>query len=174
MGFPFSILSPNLGNKWSSWSYYSCALACFCRLHISSLPQRNIITPISILHYLRCLCDLRAVGGALWLYFLTEFISLCLFHSASMSNLPVIPRVSFTCHFCIPVPYNKKDIFFVLVLEGLVFIELFNCASSAYCQDLDCCIIEWLSLETIYIILSCFETASGTISDFFCNDECFK
>ena len=36
-------------------------------------------------------------------------------------NLPVTPRIS-TSYFCIPIPYDEKDIFFfaVLVLEGLV------------------------------------------------------
>ena len=36
-------------------------------------------------------------------------------------NLPVYSRYLLTSCFCIPVPYNEKDIFFgVLVLEGLV------------------------------------------------------
>ena len=36
-------------------------------------------------------------------------------------NLPVTPGYFLTSYFCIPVPYNEKDIFFgVLVLEGLV------------------------------------------------------
>ena len=48
-------------------------------------------------------------------------ISLC---PASFSiprpNLPVTPGF-LTSYFCIPVPYNEKDIFFwVLVLKGLV------------------------------------------------------
>ena len=33
----------------------------------------------------------------------------------------------FTSYFCIPIPYDEKDIFWEVVLEGLVgFIELFN------------------------------------------------
>ena len=40
-------------------------------------------------------------------------------------NLPVMPGIYLlTSYFCIPIPYNEKDIFFlVLVLEGLVGLQ---------------------------------------------------
>ena len=42
----------------------------------------------------------------------------------SRPNLLVTPGVFLTSYFCIPVPYNEKDIFFgVLFLEGLVALH---------------------------------------------------
>ena len=65
--------------------------------------------------------------------------------------LPVTPGVS--SYFCIPVPYNEKDIFwgcqFQKVLQ--VFIEPFNFSffSVTGCgKDLDNCDTEWFALET--------------------------
>ena len=52
-------------------------------------------------------------------------------------------------YFCIPVPYNEKDIF--LVLKGLIFfIESFNFSFFSITDwdiDLDHCDIEWFALE---------------------------
>ena len=58
-----------------------------------------------------------------------------------------------TSHFCIPVPYDEKDIFFgVLVLEGLVSLHQTNqfCffGISGWGIDLDYCDSEWFALET--------------------------
>ena len=54
-----------------------------------------------------------------------------------------------TSYFCIPVPYNEKDIF--LVLKGLtLFIESFNFSFLSITDqgiDLDYCDIEWFALE---------------------------
>ena len=59
------------------------------------------------------------------------------------------PKAKFSCYcrylltsyFCIPVPYNEKDIFCgVLILEGPVGI-------SGWGINLDCCDIEWFALE---------------------------
>ena len=49
-------------------------------------------------------------------------ISLCLASfRIPRPNLPVTPRCLLTSCFCIPVPYNEKDIlFWVLVLKGLI------------------------------------------------------
>ena len=57
-----------------------------------------------------------------------------------------------TSYFCIPVPYNEKDIFWgVLVLEGLVGLhrtsqlQQFNITGRGI--DFDYCGIEWFALE---------------------------
>ena len=77
-----------------------------------------------------------------------------------------------TSYFCIPVPYDEKDIFFwVLVLKGLeAFIEPFNVSffsTTGQGIDLDYCDTECFALET-EIILSFFEIASKfCISDSF-------
>ena len=56
------------------------------------------------------------------------------------------PRQLLTSYFCIPVPYNGRDLFLVLVLEGLVVIlELFS--TSVWGIDLDYCNIEWFALQ---------------------------
>ena len=58
-----------------------------------------------------------------------------------------------TSYFCIPVPYNEKDIFFgVLVLNSLVgLIEPFNFSFFSVTDwgiGLDYRVIEWFALET--------------------------
>ena len=63
-----------------------------------------------------------------------------------------------TSYFCIPVPYNEKDVFWgVLVLEGLIGLHravqlqlLQHCWSGI---DLDYSYIEWFALETEIIVL---------------------
>ena len=57
-----------------------------------------------------------------------------------------------TSYFCIPVPYNEKDIFLgVLVLESLVgLIKLFNFSffrSISWGIDLDYSDLEWFALD---------------------------
>ena len=69
-----------------------------------------------------------------------------------------------TYYFCIPVPYNVKDIFFgVLVLEGLVglhrTIQLQVFSITGWGIDLDYCDIEWFSLEMNRDHSVIFETA---------------
>ena len=63
------------------------------------------------------------------------------------AKLASYSRYLLTSYFCIPVPYNEKDIFLVLVLEGLVgLLEPFNFSffSISGCgTDLDYCDIEW-------------------------------
>ena len=55
-----------------------------------------------------------------------NFVSLCPASFCTLKpNMPVTPGIS-TSYFCIPVPYDEKDIFFfflVLVLEGLVSLH---------------------------------------------------
>ena len=76
-----------------------------------------------------------------------------LLHSHSKAKFACYSRCFLTSYFAIPVPYNEKDIFFlVLVLEGLVeqFIEPFSFSFfsiTGWGIDLDNCDIEWFSLE---------------------------
>ena len=61
-------------------------------------------------------------------------------------------RCYLTSYFCIPVPYNEKDIFFgVLVLKGLVglhrTIQLQFFSVTGWGIGLDYCDIEWFALE---------------------------
>ena len=61
-----------------------------------------------------------------------------------------------TSYFCIPVPYNETDIYFGLVLKGLVDLHSSSSIRStsdssvllAGALDLDYCDIEWFALET--------------------------
>ena len=78
-----------------------------------------------------------------------------------------------TSYFCIPVPYNEKNIFWgVLVLEGLVglhrTIQLSFFSVTGWGIDLDYCDIEWFALETNRDDSVVFEIASKyCISDSF-------
>ena len=48
-------------------------------------------------------------------------LAFALLHSVLQGQICLLLQVVLTSYFCIPVPYNEKDIFFgVLVLEGLV------------------------------------------------------
>ena len=48
-------------------------------------------------------------------------LAFALLHSVFQGQFACYPRCFLTSYFCIPVPYNEKDIFFgVLVLKGLV------------------------------------------------------
>ena len=78
-----------------------------------------------------------------------------------------------TSYFCIPVPYNEKDIFLeVLVLKGLVvFIEPFNFSFFSITDwgiDLDYCDIQWFVKEVNRDRSVVFEIASKyCVSDSF-------
>ena len=66
-------------------------------------------------------------------------------------NLPVTPGF-LTSYFCIPAPYNEKDIFFGCQFQKIlqVFIEPFNFSFfsiTGWGIDLDYCDIEWFALE---------------------------
>ena len=66
-------------------------------------------------------------------------------------------------YFCIPVPYNEKDIFWgVLILDGLADLHITIQLLQHDCQgiDLDYCDIDWLALETNRDHFVMFETAS--------------
>ena len=93
----------------------------------------------------------------------------------SKAKFACYSRCFLTSYFCIPVPYNEKDIFFgVLFLEGLVvFMELFNFSFFSITGrgiDLDYCGIEWFALETNRDHFVISEIASKCcISDSFVN-----
>ena len=78
-----------------------------------------------------------------------------------------------TSYFCIPVTYDEKDLFFlVLVLEGLVGLHRtvnFSFFSITRCSvDLDCCDTEGFALEMNRDHSVIFETAHKyCISDSF-------
>ena len=47
-------------------------------------------------------------------------LAIALLHSVFQGQISLFLQASLDSQFCIPVPYNEKDIFFcVLVLEGL-------------------------------------------------------
>ena len=81
-----------------------------------------------------------------------------------------------TSYFCIPVPYNEKDIFFGLVLKDL--ISLHRTVQLQLLQHywlghrLDYCDIEWFALETNRDHFVVFEIASKyCISDSFVDHD---
>ena len=82
-----------------------------------------------------------------------------------------------TSYFCIPVPYNEKDIFLgVLVLKGLVGLHRTVQLQLLQCYwlgiDLDYHDIEWFALETNRDHSVVFETASKyCISDSFVDHD---
>ena len=81
-------------------------------------------------------------------------LAFALLHHVFQDQFACYPRCFLTSYFCIPVPYNEKDIFVgLLVLEGLVgfhgIIQLQFSFFSITGQgiDLDYCDTEWFALE---------------------------
>ena len=83
-------------------------------------------------------------------------LAFALLHFYSKAKLVCYSRYLLTSYFCIPVPYNEKDIFFwVLVLKGLV--GLYRTIQLQLLQhswllnpsgiDLDYCDTEWFAVE---------------------------
>ena len=111
---------------WTTVSFQSC----FCWLYRASpsLAAKNIINLISVLTIWWCPC----VESSLVLLeervcydqciFLAKlYYSLTCFIPYSKAKFGCYSRCFLTFYFCIPFPYNEKDIFFcVLVLEYLV------------------------------------------------------
>ena len=89
-------------------------------------------------------------------------LAFILLHSVFQGQICLLPRCLLTSYFCIPVPYNEKDIF--LVLKGLIFfIESFNFSFFSITDqgiNLDYCDTEWFALETNRDHSGVFETAS--------------
>ena len=79
-------------------------------------------------------------------------LAFALLHFILKVKLACYSRYLLTSYFCIPIPYDEKDIFFwVLVLEGLVGLHrtinfsFFDINDSGI--DLDYCDAEWFVLE---------------------------
>ena len=130
-GFPYFLqFNSEFGNKefmiWATVSFWSC----FCWLYrvSPSLAAKNIISLILVLTMWWCPCVESS------LVFLEEGVCYdqCVLLAKLYEPLPcfiLYSKTKFVCYsrcfltsyFCIPVPYNEKDVFFgVLVLEGLV------------------------------------------------------
>ena len=116
-------------------------------------------------------------GCLLWLvHFIGKtLLALPCFISYSKAKFSCYSKCFLTSYFCIPVPYNEKDIFWeVLVLKGPVglhrTIQLQLLRLSGWGIDLDYCDIEWFALETNRDHSVVFEIASKyCISDSFVN-----
>ena len=128
-------LSLNLAVRFMIWATVS-SQCCFYWLYraLPSLAAKSIISLISVLTIWWCPC----VESSLVL--LEEGVCWPM-HSLGRTLLAFAPRLilyskaKFACYsrcfltsyFCIPVPYNEKDIFFwVLVLKGLVGLHRTN------------------------------------------------
>ena len=91
----------------------------------------------------------------------------------SKAKFACYSRCFLTSYFCIPVPYNEKDIFFGFQFSKVlqVFTELFNFSFfsvTGWGIGLDYCDIEWFALETNRDHSVIFEIASKyCISDSF-------
>ena len=106
-------------------------------------------------------------------------LAFALLHFVLQGQTCCYSRYLLTSYFCIPVPYDEKDIFFVLVLEGLVgphrIIQLQFLRISGWGIDLDYCDVQWFALETnpdhsvVFAIASKFN-----ISDSFIDYEARK
>ena len=103
--------------------------SCFCWLYRASpsLASKNIINLISVLTIWWCPC---VESSLVFLeecvcyepcILLAKLLACALLHSVFQGQISFYPRCFLPSYFCIPVPYNEKDIFYwVLVLKGLV------------------------------------------------------
>ena len=70
----------------------------------------------------------------------------------SKAKLACYSRHLLTSYFCIPTPYVEKDLFLVLVLEGLVglhgTVNFIFSGISGWDIELDYCDVECFALET--------------------------
>ena len=88
-----------------------------------------------------------------WQNSLLRELALALLHFVlrGQTCLSLTPGYLLTSFFCILVPYDEKDRFSMLVLEGGVGIEPFNFSFFSIIGwriDLNYCDIEWFALET--------------------------
>ena len=119
--------------NWATVSFWSC----FCWLYrvSPSLAAKNIINLISVLITWWC----PRVESSLVLLEEGVCFDQCILLAKLCYPLPcfiLYSKAKFACYsrylltscFCIPVPYNEKDLFWVLVLEGLVWWSRRTCA----------------------------------------------
>ena len=143
---------------------------CFCWLYITSpsLTAKNIISLISVLTIWWCPC----VESSLVLLeedvcydqcvLLANSVSLCpMSFCTPRPNLPVTPGISWLSTFCIPIPYNEEDIFFlcVLVLEGLVGLH----------RTVQCQLLQYYWLGHRFGLLWYWMVCSGNEHRLFCH-----
>ena len=135
--------------------------SCFCLQYraSASLAAKNIINLILVLTIWWCPCVesslvLLEIGVCydqcvLLAKLLLAFAQL---HFIFQGQTPLVLQVLLPSYFCIPVPYDKKDIFFlVLPLGGVVSlhrtIQLELSTNSSWGIDLHYCDSEWFALE---------------------------
>ena len=164
----------------SSWS-------CFCWLYrvFPPLAAKNIINLISVLAICWCSCvvfscvigrwcflwPVRSLGKTLLAFALLHFF---FFFKAKFA---CYSRYLLSSYFCIPVPYNEKDIFLGCFSRRSCRSSL-NCSTSASSAllvggiNLDYCDIEWFALEMNRDHFVAFEIAPKyCISNFFVDCE---
>ena len=160
------------GNKeFMIWATVS-SQSCFCWLYRASPPlaTENIINFISVLMIWWCPCVVFSCvvgrGCLLWpVHFLGKtLLAFALLHFVLQDQTCLLLQVSLDLHFCIPVPFNEKDIFlgvssrrFCRSVELLSF-SFFGI--SDWGIDLDYCDVEWFTLEMNRDHSVIFETAS--------------
>ena len=100
---------------------------------------------------------------------MAKLLAFALLHFVLQAKLTCYSRYLLTSYFCIPVPYDEKDIFVcvcVSILEGLeIFTEPFNFSFfnvSDWGIDLDYCDIEYFALEMNRDMLSFFRLHPNT------------
>ena len=92
-------------------------------------------------------------------------VSLCPASFCTQNKLASYSRYLLTFSFCIPIAYDEKDTFFWCWFQKVlqVSIEPFNFSFFSITHwgiDLDCCVIEWFSLEMNGDHFVVFEIAS--------------
>ena len=96
---------------------------------------------------------------------LGKLLGFALLHLYSTAKLAHYSRYLLTSYFCIPVPYDEKDIFFgVISKRSFSVIEPLNftfSGISGWSIDLDYCNLEW-SADEQEIILSFFRMHPST------------
>ena len=80
-------------------------------------------------------------------------INICLASFCTQAKFACYPRCFLTSYFCIPVPYNEKDIFFGCKLQKVLQVLIEPCNFSFFSIivqviDLDYSDIKWFSVLT--------------------------
>ena len=144
---------------WDTVSSWSCSSWLYRAS--SSLAAKNIINLISVLTIWWCPCVESSFvlleEGVCYdqCVLLAKLLAFALLHSAFQGQICLCSRCFLTSYFCIPVPYNEKDIFFwVLVLKRLVglhrTVQLQHLSITGWGIDLDYCDIEWKKWLSIH------------------------
>ena len=135
---------------WATVSSQSCC--CWLYRASPSLTAKNILSLISVLSVWWCPCGVvscwrvfAVTGASSW----QNSVSLPCFSLYSKARFACYSRCLLISYFCIPVLYNERTSFWVLVLEGLVGLD--RTIQLQLLQhwgiDLDYCDIKWFALE---------------------------